>query len=1156
MALRRSDERGDDALAPNRAQVLELCARLASYAEAGAAQKDLLARAGSEAVRRFADDAEVLVAVGRMYLMAEDLAEADRVLRRAARLAPRDPHALRLLGEVMLRQGDPSAAHKALSTAVASGMNDPWTKMWVARALDYAELLPDLGPEGVAKDVRQVLGKPGQGPPGDERHPEPNLRKPAPQARIYGRGPVIGKIDKGVFFAGDPRAELPDFRTERWDLQPEDVVDLPTPAPGGVLHTELGIAPPADTSAAKPGAPQRGEPARKGGPIAAALAADAAWADPPPSSESMPASDTEVSAWVPELEHLRGRAPTPQGEARRSAPPVQVQRPAAPPAEDRVAPAPPPMPRLSASELFDEFTEHQRPRKSLPLPARASAPEEAAPGAAEKARRGPPPLPPEPARAGPPPLPPEPSTALSIPMQVRGGGESAPLITILGGDEPGPVTAPPSALIPLDAPGPMTAPPSALIPLDAPGPMTAPPSALIPLDAPSEAAPGPREVVPPSVALPPEPPSLQVPSALLLGHREAPPAPAAEAPKAEARASRAAAPAPAKAPPARQRSRLQTVVLRAVAGVAIMAVLLGAFELYKRNRATKIRAFSAQASTALEVGGPRGVADAEAALASARRIDPKNRNVALATVKLRFFAVLDVDEARLPELTAAIEAAAAAGIRSSDMAFAQVAVAVASNDGASAVEITAHHDEDADSGADALYQLAAGVAAEPHDAPGAIERYRAAVKLQPKLFSAHIRLVRALAFAGQLAQAKERLAALEKEWPDRTELRALAAIVAAADPASGSSAQPELQMDPDMLPRPLRAAARALAKGGSEQVIAKATSEADVAPIVVLCGEVALRSGHEATAREAAQRAIEITTSYPPAYALAARVALASGRFEEARQAALRAPPDVAAEVLSLIAYEAGDLAAMTTAAGRRADDPEAGAISAGVSRLRAIEPMTASAITKLARSGETWADVIAMDAALDAGELDLAQSITAAWSVADKHPIRATRVARLFRYQGKNGAAQTAAASAAPTTAARVEGALAAAEMASARLAAATAMQSGRTPEERWAAVFLLAREGRDGPARTLMRTLALPEPQTPLLGRAVAALALGELHIKNPNHPMFTSLQVWTRNPDVARALGVRPPAPGEPAASGSPSAPKPRLFGKIPRPNEDPY
>ncbi len=100
------------------------------------------------------------------------------------------------------------------------------------------------------------------------------------------------------------------------------------------------------------------------------------------------------------------------------------------------------------------------------------------------------------------------------------------------------------------------------------------------------------------------------------------------------------------------------------------------------------------------------------------------------------------------------------------------------------------------------------------------------------------------------------------------------------------------------------------------------------------------------------------------------------------------------------------------------------------------------------------------------------------------------------------------------------------------------------------------------------------MPAADAPLLTRTVAALALVELKMKVPTHPMFLSLQEWTRNPDVARALGVqrspprRPPtrprlpparpapAPGAPPPASAPSMPRP--FGKIPtkQGDDDPY
>ncbi|MEZ4310095.1 MAG: hypothetical protein R3F14_18805 [Polyangiaceae bacterium] len=254
MAARRSDDRGSRGGGLSRAETLDLCARLASYAEAGGTPRDLVRRAGGDAVGRFPDDIDVLVAAGRMYLMAEELDEAERTLRHAVRVASREPHALRLLGEVLLRKGEPVAAHGALSSSVAAGMHDPWTKIWVSRALDYAELLADLGPEGVARDVRQVLGKPGQGPPDDGRRSSPPARQSAPPARVLNLKQAR-PIDRGVFFPGDARAELPDLQPDPWALAPGEIVDLPPPGPPAARPPGAPTPPPSRATRSAPPSP-------------------------------------------------------------------------------------------------------------------------------------------------------------------------------------------------------------------------------------------------------------------------------------------------------------------------------------------------------------------------------------------------------------------------------------------------------------------------------------------------------------------------------------------------------------------------------------------------------------------------------------------------------------------------------------------------------------------------------------------------------------------------------------------------------------------------------------------------------------------------------------------------------------------------------------
>ena len=160
--------------------------------------------------------------------------------------------ALKLFGRPMTRVQNYCAsgmdAFRNACLAVAAGMHDPWTRTWVARALDYSELSNDLGREGIARDVRQVLGKPGQGPPEEERRRALPAR-PAPSSRRNPRTKVLGKIDKGVFFPGDARAEMPDLGRGKAEVGPDDVVDLPTPAPGAMFTPGRVLAKRASISA-------------------------------------------------------------------------------------------------------------------------------------------------------------------------------------------------------------------------------------------------------------------------------------------------------------------------------------------------------------------------------------------------------------------------------------------------------------------------------------------------------------------------------------------------------------------------------------------------------------------------------------------------------------------------------------------------------------------------------------------------------------------------------------------------------------------------------------------------------------------------------------------------------------------------------------------
>jgi hypothetical protein len=100
---------------------------------------------GRDAVRRHPQRVGVLVAVGRMLLLAGELSLALETLVRAATTDPNEPIVFRLLGEVLFRSGDTVRAHRMLERAVAGGLTDPET----FALLDRARMRSGAPPSGV-----------------------------------------------------------------------------------------------------------------------------------------------------------------------------------------------------------------------------------------------------------------------------------------------------------------------------------------------------------------------------------------------------------------------------------------------------------------------------------------------------------------------------------------------------------------------------------------------------------------------------------------------------------------------------------------------------------------------------------------------------------------------------------------------------------------------------------------------------------------------------------------------------------------------------------------------------------------------------------------------------------------------------------------------
>jgi tetratricopeptide (TPR) repeat protein len=128
-----------------------LCAHL------GTSQKsELMREVGNAADAWHRDNHPVMLSVGRMYLDAGLLAEAQASFVQAGKLAPHDSEAYRFLGEVLLRRGDAVRGEKAIARAIKLGDAGATTRLWHERSIVYSALQQRRGMRAVADEVART----------------------------------------------------------------------------------------------------------------------------------------------------------------------------------------------------------------------------------------------------------------------------------------------------------------------------------------------------------------------------------------------------------------------------------------------------------------------------------------------------------------------------------------------------------------------------------------------------------------------------------------------------------------------------------------------------------------------------------------------------------------------------------------------------------------------------------------------------------------------------------------------------------------------------------------------------------------------------------------------------------------------------------------
>jgi len=261
---------------------------------------------------------------------------------------------------------------------------------------------------------------------------------------------------------------------------------------------------------------------------------------------------------------------------------------------------------------------------------------------------------------------------------------------------------------------------------------------------------------------------------------------------------------------------------------------------------------------------------------------------------------------------------------------------------------------------------------------------------------------------------------------------------------------------------------------------------------------------------------------------LAARVAIAGGRLDEAMSAITELDPSLpdVAIVRATVAYERLDADGLGLAIESLGPElrqrPELAALVKAGEVMRGTAGLEANKIRALAGLEIAWGDIIALDAALDTGNLPVAKEIIDRFGEAKASPPRALRVARYLRYTDHAADAEGPSRQALnlPTARTIVERVLIL--LATKRDDDAHALVAKNAPllgpMASWVLAYIDA--GGKNAAETRSKAALLDPPGTtaPLLWRVITALAMGDLGDRKRGVDVLRSLaKSVPRNPDV---------------------------------------
>jgi tetratricopeptide (TPR) repeat protein len=482
---------------------------------------------------------------------------------------------------------------------------------------------------------------------------------------------------------------------------------------------------------------------------------------------------------------------------------------------------------------------------------------------------------------------------------------------------------------------------------------------------------------------------------------------------------------PAWAAPARDRPRgvwifVAAIVLAAGSGYGGLTYA----QKVRKERMAAARGIEAEVGKLLETCRIDDLRKTDQKLSRAFDLDSRSQVAAVLWLRNRVLSAL-----MLPSEPRGIESALSRcktlEVDDARTAFGRITSFLAEGDLAGAAALLPKWDER--SKADPFYQLAAGAMLERAGEVRAIGRYQQAIALDADLLVARVFHAQLATLELGVETGRPVIDAVVKRLGDVPVARALLGLAWALDPTAGELPETarlagvdRVALPTQLLAIPFLVDARVAARAGqvSDALAAldKGLRVTATPAVAVAIGQLAIDLGDEQLSRQATLRALSYSALYPRARALAARVALLGAHLDEAKKAIQELDPKSpeVAVVRAAAAYESMDLSELDSAtAALGSPDGAPFALSLGMGIALGTKFPTPATIEKMSVPSVPWGDLVAVDAALDTGNLELAEKIDARWGARASVPTYALRHARLLRYQGKVEEAARASADA-----------------------------------------------------------------------------------------------------------------------------------------------